>query len=459
MDDDLSILSVSPSDRRNLERMGFTTLYQIALQSRYSLGLGKQRGDTLVQRARNILANRHIENIIVSENEVTVIVNSIDDAIIVSVKDILSADDDYLDINPSGKLIKITKKSHPPRDGMFGYGQETWENQANNAFNAVMKAANLLLNTINHKKKDHLAKYGIDKDSNQIISFAQERGFDGFWMNVFEEIRGNEIMKKCLAISLFSGFEEPVHTLIIGDPGSSKSLARDIIANNFKELSVVGANSTRSGLVCNLGNGQLGVLAYSDKKIVLVDEFDKIPESDVEYCYELLSNGKCSIHSAKIHQDILSNFAMIAFGNPKSQVFTKNPIEDIGLSPILMSRFALIVKTENLEKDDRLSLFRKKFYGKSELQKTPELYDQWIKLARMHKPNIVASDNKIESYLEYGDGIFQKYYATQLRRDIRLGDYLRRIPMAIAKANFSDITDSTIDKAENIIRESIESWK
>ncbi len=106
-----------------------------------------------------------------------------------------------------------------------------------------------------------------------------------------------------------------------------------------------------------------GALPHSHKKLVLVDEFDKIPGEDIEYCYELLSNGKCSVHSAKLHQNILSEFVMIAFANPKSKVFGKNALSDIGLSPLLMSRCALIVKVQNISKNDRINLFRKKFYG------------------------------------------------------------------------------------------------
>ena len=101
--------------------------------------------------------------------------------------------------------------------------------------------------------------------------------------------------------------------------------------------------------------------------MVLVDEFDKIPEDDIEYCYELLSNGKCSVHSAKIHQNIESRFIMIAFANPRSKVFGKDALSDIGLSPLLTSRCALIVKVQNISKEERIDLFQKKFYGGGEI--------------------------------------------------------------------------------------------
>ena len=45
---------------------------------------------------------------------------------------------------------------------------------------------------------------------------------------------------------------------------------------------------------------------------------------------------------------------MIAFANPKSKVFGKNALTDIGLSPLLVSRCALIVKVQNIGKEGRL---------------------------------------------------------------------------------------------------------
>lgn len=460
--DDLTTLGVGISDRTKLESMGFTTLEQIALMDRYSLGMGKQKGYALIQRARNILANRNIEEIEVKTDIVIVKVKNINEAIISSVQDVLSIWPDYTDVKHIGNVIQTTKKVFS-LDGIT----DEWEKrrieeknqQAIHYFDRVKENAKQWIAILNAKKKDDLAKIGIDLDRQGIINFAKERGFDGFWNNVFEEIKGNEIVKMALAVSMFSSYNEPVHVLVLGDPGSSKSLAKDIITQNFKDISLVGANTTRSGLVCNLASGALGVLAYSDQKLVLVDEFDKIPETDVEYCYELLSNGICSVHSAKIHQDIESRFIMIAMANPKTKVFTETPIEDIGLSPILMSRFALVVKTENLEKDDRLALFKKKFYGESEIKKVPEHYDQWVKLSRLHEPKVLASERRVNEFLEKVDKIYREHYTTSLRRDLRMGDYARRISMAIARSEFSDITDRTIEKAEKIIVESMGGWK
>ncbi|MHA1264787.1 MAG: hypothetical protein ACTSRS_06075 [Candidatus Helarchaeota archaeon] len=461
--DDLAILGVSPADRRRLESMGFTTLEQIAQMTSSQLAMGTQKGEKLIQRARTILANKNITDIEIEPDEIHIAIKEINDAVIFAVKDILEIleHEEFLDVQRNKSGIRILPKKYST--SLIQHESEKREIEkrmklSRKAYSHVTYAARRHLTILNAKKKDALSKFGITLSKEKIMKFAKERGFNGFWQNVFEVIRGNDIVKKALTIAMFSSYEEPVHTLVIGDPGSSKTLAKDIIVNNFTGISLVGGNSTRSGLVCNLTSGELGVLAYSHLKLVLVDEFDKIPEADIEYCSELLSNGKCSVHSAKVHEDITSQFIMIAFANPKSKVFSPTPINDIGLSPILMSRFGLIVKTENLKKDDRMELFKKKFLGQAEIKKVPELYDQWVKLARLHNPEIKVSDAAIKKYLEHTDEIFLKYSDTPLRRDLRMGDYVKRIPMAIARAEFSNITLETLKLAEHILSESLSIW-
>lgn len=441
--DDLSKLGVTPSDRKKLENMGITKLEQIAVMSTSRLGMGPSKGKTLVQRARNILANENIKDINVkNENLIKIKVKRKDRAVI---KSVLNAVDVYeagwgnASLEEENHTLKLKRES--------------------TKFNKVIRKAEAMQETLEQKRKEEEEKSGIFLDEEDLKEFAKERGFNGFWKNVFREIHGNEVMKKVIATSIFSTFEDPVHSLIIGEPGSSKTMAKEIITEQFSDITSVGSNATRSGLVCNLGTGDLGVLPYSNKKLVLVDEFDKIPEEDVEYCYELLSNGKCSVHSAKFHEDIESRFIMVAFANPKSKVFGEDALSDIGLSPLLLSRCALVVRVQNISKKERVDLFRKKLYGKGELREKHDYYDQWVKLSRTYQPDIKASDEAVERYINNMNEIVEKYHNTKLRRDLRVGDYLRRIPLSIARASFTDVNDDILSRSLEIFRESVDTWK
>jgi DNA replicative helicase MCM subunit Mcm2 (Cdc46/Mcm family) len=442
MEDDLTILGVVPSDRKKLENMGITTLEQIAIMSVSSLGMGSSKGTMLVQRARNILANENILDITITNGDLIEVTSKKTDRAVI--KSILNALDVYVvgwgnaALTIEGNVLKLSRKSE--------------------AFSKVISKAESLREILDSKKNMEREKSGIYLPEDELRKFARARGFHGFWENVFQEIHGNDIMKKVIAASMFSTFEEPVHSLIIGEPGSSKTMAKEIITEQFSDITIIGANTTRSGLVCHLGTGDLGVLPHSDQKLVLVDEFDKIPGEDIEYCYELLSNGKCSVHSAKLHQNIESNFIMIAFANPKSQVFGKNALKDIGLSPLLMSRCALVVKVQNISKEDRMNLFRKKFYGTGEMKEKQQYYDQWVKLARRYEPAIVASEKSVNRYLTTMNDIVEEHYSTTLRRDLRMSDYLRRIPRALARSSFNPVDNKVLGEAEHLIEESIETW-
>lgn len=442
MEDDLSLLGVSPSDRKKLENMGITTLEQIAVMSPQTLGMGPSKGSMLIQRARNIIANNNILNInIKNEDVIEIEVKKIDRAVKKSVAnafDVLLSGWGNTAIEIKNNIIILKRKS--------------------SSFDRVLQKARELQEVFEVKRIEEREKLGIYLPEDELIEFARKRGFEGFWRNVFQEIQGNDIMKKVIATSMFSAFEEPVHSLIIGEPGSSKTMAKEIISERFSDVVTVGANTTRSGLVCNLGTGDLGVLPHAHQKLVLVDEFDKIPGEDIEYCYELLSNGKCSVHSAKIHQNITSHFIMIAFANPKTKVFTRNVIEEIGLSPLLLSRCALIVRVKNISTEDRINLFMKKFYQIGEIQEKHEYYDQWMRLTRTYHPEITASKSVVKKYIQEMNNIVEKYHSTNLRRDLRMADYIRRIPLAIARASFSPVDDNVIAEAKSIIKESIETW-
>ena len=442
MEDDLSLLGVIPSDRKKLESMGITKLEQIAIMSVTSLGMGNSKGNMLIQRARNILANENITDVrIVDEDLIEVEVKRTDRAVIKSVLnalDVYAAGWGNASLKTDDNILKLTRNSQ--------------------AFNKVISKAEGLQEVIESKRAEEREKCGIYLPDEELIEFAKERGFKGFWQNVFQEIHGNDIMKKVIVTSMFSTFREPVHSLIIGEPGSSKTMAKEIIGDLFSDITNIGANTTRSGLVCNLGTGDLGALPHSHEKLVLIDEFDKIPGDDIEYCYELLSNGKCSVHSAKLHQNIVSEFIMISFANPRSKVFGKKALSDIGLSPLLVSRCALIVKVQNISKEDRINLFRKKFYDDGEIKEKHNYYDQWMRLSRNYEPKITASDKTVGKYIDYVNEIVEEYYYTNLRRDLRMSDYIRRIPLAIARASFGPVDDKVIKEAGEIFRESIETW-
>lgn len=64
----LELLHLSSKELAQLEAMGIATLEQLALSSRYDLGMGKSKGDALVTRTHNVLATKHARSVSIEED-------------------------------------------------------------------------------------------------------------------------------------------------------------------------------------------------------------------------------------------------------------------------------------------------------------------------------------------------------------------------------------------------------
>ena len=441
---DLEVLGLKKKEIELLKSIGIKTVEMLALVEPNELMFTRQKSEYIIQHARDTITYNYTEKIAVDENSIKVTLKKLDHSIEKSVKHSLNFSDGCSNCEVKGNEI-ISQ----PRHGFHS----VWKNR-------VHLQALKWKERIDKKEENEIEEAGITIDIEELKEFARKNGFDGFWRTIFWSIKGNEKMKKALAVAMFSDFDDPIHVAIIGPPGSVKSFSMEIISQNFSDVMSIGGNVTRAGLIMNYATGEKGILAVADRKLVLADEFDKVQAKDLQYVYELLSNGKCEVHTGNIHETIKSKFTMIAFMNPIEQIFSSpDPKSDIGLEPALMSRFGLVVKTEELGDYDRLELAREKFYHGRYIERYPEYYDQWIKLARFHEPKIVASDDRVDEYLKDVDSIIKEFMNTPLRRDLRMQDYQRAIPFSIARCEFRDVDEEILDESYDIIEKTIEDWR
>ena len=474
---DIRELNLTPREQRILESMGFDNVEKIAACYGDDLGLGKSKGKGIVQRARNLLAYHGIKAIVETEQQVAITLSDRSRATVVSVEDILEISSELKTELQDSQMIIFKPECKPCsacgaepiclcticgaslcEKCRYEHGHGYYDTIEIQTLERVFARVRENARTFTPMPPEKRMRVEGEPDE-EVAMVARAEGFTGFAESFFHELGGNELMKKALACALFSTPQEPVHVLIVGDPAGGKTLARDIIARKLgSEIELVGANATRSGLVCNLATGEPGVLTYSNGKVVLVDEFDKIPDHDVEYCLELLSNGKCSVHSARIHETLESHFIMIAFANPMKTVFTEEPINEIGLPPILLSRFALIVKAEELEAGLRKALLRRKLLGGRADSDLSSWHLPWLREARKSHPRFTTSEERIERYIDSVDSLIGRYLKTPLRCDLRMGDYAKRVPLAIARAGFADVDDAVIDEALQLMEDCVAAW-
>jgi len=73
-------------------------------------------------------------------------------------------------------------------------------------------------------------------------------------------------------------------------------------------------------------------------------------------------------------------------------------------------------------------------------------------------PKIECSPDRVVAYVDKAVDLVEKYQGTPLRRDPRMGDYLRRVPMSIARAEFRNVTDADLTSALELFQQSVEEW-
>jgi len=475
---DLSKLNLTPREQRTLENMGMDSVEKIAVRWRDELSLGKARGDAVVNRARTLLAYERIKAIDVNDNAVTLTLSDSSRPTVVSVEHVMGAWGDLNREIDSNRLVIFAPASRPcslcgrePEyacracqatlcdECRFKHEHDSYQTTGISYLRDVFQRVRTKAEEYDPMPPDRRIEIE-DRPSEEIVDIARENGFDGFAEGLLAELYGNQLMKKAITCALFSTPAEPIHVLVVGNPAGGKTLARDIIARRMgNDIELVGANATRAGLVCNLTTGEPGVLSFANGKVVLADEFDKVRDQDVEYCYELLSNGKCSVHSARVHDTIESHFVMIAFANPVNTIFVKEPVQEIGLPPILLSRFAFVIKAEELEMNHRTELIKKKLLGEVAASDFAAYYHRWLLESRKHIPKWVASGAAIDNYVADVDRIIERYMSSPLRRDLRMSDYARRIASAIARANLSDVDDKVLEDAANLMEACVNAWQ
>jgi len=106
--------------------------------------------------------------------------------------------------------------------------------------------------------------------------------FENNKLGAFREIIGHNDIKKILNNAILS--KKPVHILLVGPPGSAKTMFLLGISRLFKaSVFLVGSNTTKAGLVNRL--------FYARPKFVLIDELEKMNHTDQVSLLHLMETG------------------------------------------------------------------------------------------------------------------------------------------------------------------------
>jgi DNA replication licensing factor MCM2 len=194
-------------------------------------------------------------------------------------------------------------------------------------------------------------------------------------------IHGHEDIKLALALALFGGQEKHVkgkarlrgdiNVLLLGDPGTAKSqflkyvekTAHRAVYTTGKGASAVGLTAAvHKDVVTREWTLEGGALVLADRGVCLIDEFDKMNDSDRVSIHEAMEQQSISISKAGIVTSLQARCSVIAAANPVGGRYdsSKTFSENVELTDPILSRFdiLLVVKdTVDPVLDERLAHF------------------------------------------------------------------------------------------------------
>ena len=181
--------------------------------------------------------------------------------------------------------------------------------------------------------------------------------------SIAPSVYGHDDIKRALALALFGGVTKnpgdkhkvrgDLNVLLCGDPGTAKSCFLKYIQSIApRAVFSTGQGASAVGLTAYVKKSQLtkewtleaGALVLADKGVCLIDEFDKMNDSDRTSIHEAMEQQTISISKAGIVTQLQARCSVIAAANPiggrydPSMTFSEN----VDLTEPILSRFDIL---------------------------------------------------------------------------------------------------------------------
>ena len=234
-------------------------------------------------------------------------------------------------------------------------------------FSTVLEA-----NHVN-KKEDIFAAFRLDEeDERQIRQLSKdERIAKRIIKSIAPSIYGHENIKTAIALSLFAGVSKDIggkhrirgdiNVLLLGDPGTAKSqFLKYVEKTAHRAVYTTGQGASAVGLTASVRKDPVtrewtlegGALVLADKGVCLIDEFDKMNDSDRTSIHEAMEQQTISISKAGIITTLQARCAIIAAANPiRGKYNSTIPFaQNVELTEPILSRFdVLCVVKDNVD--------------------------------------------------------------------------------------------------------------
>ena len=234
-----------------------------------------------------------------------------------------------------------------------------------------------------YKREDMFSSIHItDEDKREIHKLSKDPNIKKKLLgSLGPSIHGHENVKLAVLLSLFGGVEKNVkkkhrirgdiNVLLLGDPGTAKSQFLKYLEKVApRAVYTTGKGASAVGLTAGVHKDPLtkewtlegGALVLSDRGMCLIDEFDKMNDSDRTSIHEALEQQSISISKAGIVTSLQARCSVVAAANPIGGRYDSSLTlaENVELTDPILQRFDVLCVLQDLVDpvvDEKLAKF------------------------------------------------------------------------------------------------------
>ncbi|MEM4246861.1 MAG: ATP-binding protein [Candidatus Woesearchaeota archaeon] len=317
--------------------------------------------------------------------------------------------------------------------------------------------------------KDPALREFAEQTNQKIKDAVMQKTFQDFAKEAYEmlptiiapNIMGMDDIKKAAALQLFA--TEPVHILLIGDPGTGKT---DILrgSSQLAPISAFGLGSGTSGvgLVATVKGKEIlkGLLPMADCGLCAIDELNLMKDENRAGLYNAMEKGFVTYSKGGTHARFDARINVIATANPRGDKFIGDDIKglkkQLPFDSALLTRFHLmfIIRKPDIKQFSEISRKIVRGEKKSVAQADIDFVKAYVDYASKIK---VSFDKELEDeVVAFAEKLKanEKRYVSEISPRIVVG--LMNLAKASARMELRDkVTQADLQRVEKLVENSL----